>query len=114
MVFNGPFKLTNWSVSNNSWTEVKNNSYWNAKAVSLKKVKYYVVKDANTGLNLYDTNRINRLENFGDTARQVSSYKTFSLDKQTGNFYLRLNQNINSSKTPRSDKLFQWLSIVNN
>jgi ABC-type oligopeptide transport system, periplasmic component len=93
MVFNGPFKLVNWTVSNNSWTEVKNNSYWNAKAVKLKQVKYYVVKDANTGLNLYDTNRINRLEKIGgDTARQVSNYKTFSLDKQTGNFYLELNQ----------------------
>ncbi|MCI1285530.1 MAG: peptide ABC transporter substrate-binding protein, partial [Pediococcus pentosaceus] len=88
MVFNGPFKLVNWSVSSNSWTEVKNNSYWNAKAVKLKKLKYYVVKDANTGLNLYDTNRINRLEKLGgDTARQVSNYKTFSMDKQTGNFY---------------------------
>ncbi|PMD73143.1 peptide ABC transporter substrate-binding protein [Companilactobacillus nuruki] len=93
MVFNGPFKLVNWSVSNNSWTEVKNNSYWNAKAVKLKKVKYYVVKDANTGLNLYDTNRINRLEKLGgDTARQVSNYKTFSLDKMTSNFYLEFNQ----------------------
>ena len=93
MVFNGPFKLVNWSVSSNSWTEVKNNSYWNAKAVKLKKVKYYVVKDANTGLNLYDTNRINRLEKLGsDTARQVSNYKTFSMDKQTGNFYLEFNQ----------------------
>ncbi|WP_119326620.1 peptide ABC transporter substrate-binding protein [Companilactobacillus musae] len=93
MVFNGPFKLVNWNVSNNSWTEVKNNSYWNAKSVKLKKVKYYVVKDANTGLNLYDTNRINRLEKLGgDTARQVSNYKTFSLDKQTGNFYLEFNQ----------------------
>ncbi|KRO00007.1 peptide ABC transporter substrate-binding protein [Companilactobacillus kimchiensis] len=93
MVFNGPYKLVNWTVSNNSWTEVKNNKYWNAKAVKLHKVQYYVVKDANTGLNLYDANRINRLEKIsGDTARQVSNYKTFSIDKQAANFYIELNQ----------------------
>lgn len=93
MVFNGPFKLVNWTVSNNSWTEVKNDKYWNAKAVKLHKVEYYVVKDANTGLNLYDANRINRLEKIsGDTARQVSNYKTFSIDKQAANFYIELNQ----------------------
>jgi len=93
MVFNGPFKLVNWTVSNNSWTEVKNDKYWNAKAVKLQKVEYYVVKDANTGLNLYDANRINRLEKIsGDTARQVSNYKTFSIDKMASNFYIELNQ----------------------
>lgn len=110
MVFNGPFKLVNWSVSNNSWTEVKNNSYWNAKAVRLKKVKYYVVKDANTGLNLYDTNRINRLEKIsGDTARQVSNYKTFSLDNQAATFYIELNQK--KYKFFRNKKIRQAISM---
>ncbi|WP_334330347.1 peptide ABC transporter substrate-binding protein [Companilactobacillus sp. HBUAS59699] len=93
MVFNGPFKLVNWTVSNNSWTEVKNDKYWNAKAVKLHKVEYYVVKDNNTGLNLYDANRINRLQKIsGDTARQVSNYKTFSNDKLASTFYFELNQ----------------------
>ncbi|AUI72230.1 peptide ABC transporter substrate-binding protein [Companilactobacillus alimentarius] len=110
MVFNGPFKLTNWNVSKNSWTEVKNNNYWNAKAVKLKKLKYYVVKDANTGLNLYDANRINRYEKLGgDTARQVSTYKTFSMDKQTGNFYLELNQK--KYKFFRNEKIRRAISM---
>ena len=110
MVFNGPFKLTNWNVSKNSWTEVKNNSYWNAKAVKLKKVQYYVVKDANTGLNLYDANRINRLEKIsGDTARQVSNYKTFSIDKQAANFYIELNQK--KYKFFRNAKIRQAISM---
>ncbi|CAJ2230502.1 peptide ABC transporter substrate-binding protein [Companilactobacillus paralimentarius] len=110
MVFNGPFKLVNWNVSKNSWTEVKNNKYWNAKAVKLKTLKYYVVKDANTGLNLYDANRINRYEKLGgDTARQVSSYKTFSMDKQTANFYLELNQK--KYKFFRNAKIRQAISM---
>ncbi|CAJ1176852.1 putative deoxycholate-binding periplasmic protein YgiS [Companilactobacillus paralimentarius] len=110
MVFNGPFKLVNWNVSKNSWTEVKNNKYWNAKAVRLKTLKYYVVKDANTGLNLYDANRINRYEKLGgDTARQVSSYKTFSMDKQTANFYLELNQK--KYKLFRNAKIRQAISM---
>lgn len=113
MVFNGPFKLVNWTVSNNSWTEVKNNSYWNAKAVKLKKVKYYVVKDANTGLNLYDTNRINRLESLnGDTAREVSNYKDFSVDKQAGNSFIELNQK--KYKFFRNIKIRQAISMAIN
>ncbi|WP_125709112.1 peptide ABC transporter substrate-binding protein [Companilactobacillus zhongbaensis] len=93
MVFNGPFKLVNWHVSDNSWTEVKNKSYWNADKVKLNKVEFYVTKDPNTGLNLYDANRINRLEKIsGDTARQVSSYDTFSIDKEASTFYIEPNQ----------------------
>ena len=110
MVFNGPFKLVNWTVSNNSWTEVKNDKYWNAKAVKLHAVKYYVVKDANTGLNLYDANRINRLEKIsGDTARQVSNYKTFSIDKMASNFYIELNQK--KYKFFRNAKIRQAISM---
>ncbi|AKP67565.1 peptide ABC transporter substrate-binding protein [Companilactobacillus ginsenosidimutans] len=93
MVFNGPFKLVNWHVSDNSWTQVKNNKFWDAKSVKLKKVQYYVYKDPNTGLNLYDSNRINRLEKIGgDTARQVSGYKTFSKDKFASTFYIEMNR----------------------
>lgn len=93
MIFNGPFKLINWNVSDNGWTEVKNNKYWNAKKVKLHKVEYYVSKDPNTGLNLYDSNRVNRLEKIsGDTARQVANYNTFSKDKQAATFYIETNQ----------------------
>ncbi|MQS44701.1 peptide ABC transporter substrate-binding protein [Companilactobacillus mishanensis] len=92
MVFNGPFKLINWHVSDNSWTEVKNDKFWNAKKVKLHKVQYYVAKDPNTQLNLYDSNRINRLEKIGgDTARQVSTYKTFTNDKFSSTFYIEMN-----------------------
>ncbi|WP_125588277.1 peptide ABC transporter substrate-binding protein [Companilactobacillus jidongensis] len=110
MVFNGPFMLKNWSVSDNSWTEVKNNKYWNAKAVKLHQIKYYVVKDNNTGLNLYDANRINRLQKIsGDTARQVSTYKTFSNDKMASNFYLEFNQK--KYKFFKNEKIRQAISM---
>lgn len=110
MVFNGPFKLTNWNVSDNNWTEVKNNKYWNAKKVRLNKVEYYVVKDANTGLNLYDTNRINRLQQIsGDTARQVSGYKSFSISETASNYYLELNQK--KYKFFRNKKIRQAISM---
>lgn len=92
MIFNGPFKLVNWNVGDNDWTEVKNNSYWNAKKVKLHKVEYYVAKDPNTGLNLYDTNRINRYQQIGgDTARQVSNYPTFTKDQTAATYYIEMN-----------------------
>jgi oligopeptide transport system substrate-binding protein len=64
-------------------------------------------------LNLYDTNRINRLEKLGgDTARQVSNYKTFSMDKQTGNFYLEFNQK--KYKFFKNPKIRQAISMAIN
>lgn len=57
-VFNGPFIVTNWNGTNLKWNYVKNTKYWNKDAITLKKVKVQVVKDASTAANLYKTNKL--------------------------------------------------------
>ncbi|WP_099974141.1 peptide ABC transporter substrate-binding protein [Lactobacillus terrae] len=110
MVFNGPFKLVNWKVGNMTWTEVKNDKYWNKNNVKLDTVTYDVIKDSNTGINLYDTHMVDRFEKIGgDMARQVKTNKDFSIDKQPSTGYIELNQ----AKNPilKNQKIRQAISL---
>ncbi|MEG2708970.1 MAG: peptide ABC transporter substrate-binding protein [Vagococcus sp.] len=53
-VGNGPFLVTGWSGTNDSWELVKNDSYWDAKNVKLEKINVQVVKEVATGVQLFE------------------------------------------------------------
>ncbi|KRM90220.1 peptide ABC transporter substrate-binding protein [Fructilactobacillus florum] len=113
MAFNGPYKLVNWKVGDTEWTEVKNHSYWNAHHVQPKAIKYYTIKDPNTGLNLYDTNQMDRYQDIsGDSARQLSNRHDFGTDLTSSTFYIEMNQ----KKLPyfKNAKLRQAISLTIN
>ncbi len=67
-IYSGPYKLTKWSGSSDSWQLVKNNRYWDKKKVKLSVIKEQVVKDANTALNLFDTGKVDEAVLSGQTA----------------------------------------------
>ncbi|MCI2018800.1 MAG: peptide ABC transporter substrate-binding protein [Lentilactobacillus buchneri] len=93
MVYNGPFKLTGWNGTNDSWTMVKNNDYWNKKNIKLDKMKIIVSKDPSTTLNQYNTNKLDAITLSG--SQQVSHYKNDKNYKSYLNastFYLEMNQ----------------------
>lgn len=58
MVYSGPFKISGWKGTNNSWQFVKNNEYWDAKKVKLQTISYKVVSDPQTSLDLYQNNQL--------------------------------------------------------
>lgn len=68
---NGPFKLAEWK-HDQSFKYVKNPEYWDADAVKLEEINVFIVKDASTGVNLWDTGKIDRVEL---TAAYVDQYK---------------------------------------
>lgn len=92
LVFNGPFKLTNWNGTGNSWDEVKNKSYWNAKQVKLDKIHVQVVKDANTAANLFATKKLDDAVLTGEIAKQHAKDKDYVGDKQGRTSYLDMNE----------------------
>ncbi|MFD0692622.1 peptide ABC transporter substrate-binding protein [Paenibacillus sp. GCM10027628] len=51
----GPFKLADWQ-HDQSLTLVKNDKYWDKDNVKLDKITLNIVKDVNTGLNLFENN----------------------------------------------------------
>ena len=92
IVFNGPYQLKNWSSPNNSWTETKNPSYWNAKAVKTPKLNYQVVKDPTTAVNLAQSKKLDLAEISGDTAKQMKSNKEYYTQPQTSTYYFEMNE----------------------
>ena len=58
MVYSGPFKMTGWKGTNNSWQFVRNNQYWDADKVKLDKITYAVVTNAQTSLDLYQSEKL--------------------------------------------------------
>ncbi|MEN2327555.1 peptide ABC transporter substrate-binding protein [Lacticaseibacillus paracasei] len=92
LVFNGPFKLTNWNGTGNSWDEVKNTFYWNAKQVKLDKIHVQVVKDSNTAANLFATKKLDDAVLTGEIAKQHATDKDYVGDKQGRTTYLDMNE----------------------
>lgn len=88
LVFNGPYKLVNWKGSDNSWVEEKNDDYWDAKNVQVKKLEYQVVKDSNTTLNLYQNGKLDRAQLTGDTAKQMKGSEGYGVTKKTSSAML--------------------------
>lgn len=70
-VYNGPFELTEWNTEENFKLE-KNDDYWNKDEVKLEEINYRVVKDVQTGLNLYETGKV---DSVGVSAESVDKYK---------------------------------------
>ncbi|MEJ6399940.1 peptide ABC transporter substrate-binding protein [Nicoliella lavandulae] len=73
IVSNGPFTVTDWTGSNDRWTLKKNPYYWDKQATKLNQVKYHVVKDPQTGLNQYQTGKLDELQLSGK--EQVKNFK---------------------------------------
>ncbi|UQS87268.1 peptide ABC transporter substrate-binding protein [Nicoliella spurrieriana] len=93
IVSNGPFTVTNWSGSNDKWTLKKNPYYWDANATKLNNINYHVVKDPQTGLNQYQTGKLDELQLSGK--QQVKNFKNSNqlIKRSTLSMnYLSLNQ----------------------
>ncbi|ETY74728.1 peptide ABC transporter substrate-binding protein [Lactiplantibacillus fabifermentans] len=117
MVYNGPYKMTGWTGTNLSWTLKKNNDYWDKKSVKMSSLKFQVVKDASTGLNLYNSNKVD------DTilsSTQVKNYKTnkdYKVYKTASTFYIEMNRNDSNktlAKAFKNKKIRQALSLAIN
>ncbi|GAF36098.1 peptide ABC transporter substrate-binding protein [Lentilactobacillus farraginis] len=91
-VYNGPFTLTKWTGSNLSWTLKKNPYYWDKKHVKLDQVKYSVIKDPTTGLNLYNQKKLDMNGLSNDQAKQYSKNKNIVTRKQSSSYYIAFNQ----------------------
>lgn len=109
---NGPYKLTGWNGSNNSWQEVKNPTYWNAKNVHIDQINVTAVKDATTAMNLFQSGKLDDAALIGDQAAQAKTQKDYRGIKQTSVFYLELNE----KKVPafKNTKLRQAMSMAIN
>jgi oligopeptide transport system substrate-binding protein len=89
--YNGPYVLTKWNGSSNTWVEKKNPNYWNAKNVHVKTIKTQVVKETTTALNLFQSGKLDDAIISGDTAAQMQNDSQYNTVEQGRTSYLELN-----------------------
>lgn len=79
MVYTGPFKMTGWKGTNDHWSFVKNNQYWDKSKVKLSRINYSVNENPSTILNLYQSKKLDMAQL---SSTQIKNYKN-NADYQT-------------------------------
>ncbi|ASK61716.1 peptide ABC transporter substrate-binding protein [Virgibacillus phasianinus] len=92
MLANGPFKLMNWTSTASSWNLKKNEKYWDADTVSLKKLSYDVIKDPQVAVDLYEKNQLDRADLSADLVDKYKSNDDYTVTTEPGIFFLKFNQ----------------------
>lgn len=77
-VYSGPFKIKGWNGTNDTWSFVKNNDYWDKKVVKLNKIHYQVVKFNNTGYQLYQQGKLDLTPLSSEQVKNLKSNKDFT------------------------------------
>lgn len=83
----GPFKLQSWDHEQ-KLVMVKNDKYWDAANVKLTKVTMNIVKDAQTGVNLFESNEADLTDLTGDTVALYTGKPEYTIKKELTNAYL--------------------------
>ncbi|MCR1880423.1 peptide ABC transporter substrate-binding protein [Ligilactobacillus murinus] len=92
MVYNGPFKLEDWTGSNLKWTLAKNDKYWDKKKVKLDAINYTVNKQSQTAYNLYQSGKVDATALGAEQAKQLKGKTGYLERKEPTVFYLQFNQ----------------------
>ncbi|MDK4459657.1 peptide pheromone-binding protein TraC, partial [Enterococcus faecalis] len=94
IVTNGAFNLTNLEGvgTSDKWTISKNKEYWDQKDVSMDKINFQVVKEINTGINLYNDGQLDDAPLAGEYAKQYKKDKEYSTTLMANTIFLEMNQ----------------------
>jgi len=101
IVTNGAFTLTdlNGVGISDKWTISKNPKYWDKKHVTMEKIKFQVVKDINTGINLYNDGQLDDAPVAGEYSKQLENNKDFIRELSATTMFLEVNQRNKKSIT---------------
>ncbi|MDQ0430697.1 oligopeptide transport system substrate-binding protein [Planomicrobium stackebrandtii] len=92
ILFNGPFTLVDWTHEQ-GWKYEKNEDYWDAESVQLDAINAYVVKDPAAGINLYETNKVDRIVLSSEAVDQNKDDENFETILEPEIIFLRFNHN---------------------
>lgn len=105
VLYDGPFVLSEWKHAE-SFTLTKNDKYWDKETVKLSEIKYNVVKDTSSAVNLYANGDIDKVmldSEFVDKYKDNAEYKT-QLDARL--IFFRFNQKNELFKNEKVRKAF--------
>ena len=111
-VYNGPFKLTSWTGTSDTWTLTKNPKYWNAKQVKLQHIKFSAIKDPQTALSQYQSGKMDAIYLTGQQPRNYKNDKHYRSLTSSRAGYIEMNQK--SDTMMQNVKARQALSLAIN
>ena len=92
LLANGPYTISNWDSTSNSWVLAKNDNYWDEGTVQMDKLTFEVVKDPQTALNLYEKGSVDRMDLTSDLVDQYSTDENYVVSADTFVYFLKFNQ----------------------
>jgi len=92
LLANGPYKMTNWDSTSDSWELVKNEDYWDAETVNMDKLSFQVIKDPQTALRLYEEGTVDRIDLTSDLVDQYVTDDDYTVSADTFVYFLKFNQ----------------------
>ncbi|MCG1027396.1 peptide ABC transporter substrate-binding protein [Virgibacillus halodenitrificans] len=91
-LYNGPFVLDDWTGTGMSWVYKKNEKYWDKEAVNVDRIEVNVVKDAETAVNLYQNEQLDRVNLTSDNVEHFQGEDEFHTFLTGSTSYIKMNQ----------------------
>ncbi len=92
LLYSGPFTLSNWKQGEDTWTLKKNKEYYDAKKVKLTEVNGSTVKEENTGINLFSTDKLDLQKISGQFVAQYADDENLISYSDIANYFLDFNK----------------------
>ncbi len=102
LLANGPYTIENWQSTSQEWELVKNENYWDADSVVMDKLTFNVVKDPQTGVDLYQQGKIHRVDLTSDLVDQYITDEEYQVTADTFVYFLKFNQTNNDALANRN------------
>lgn len=112
-LYNGPFVLSNWNGTGETWTYEKNDQYWDKEAVNVDQINVNVVKDTQTAIDLYENDQLDRVGLSGDFVDEYQSDDEYHTYLTGGVKFLKMNQGKDGKETELANlKIRQALNLA--
>jgi len=92
VLFNGAFVLDSWE-HDQGWVLKKNEDYWDAETVNIDKINVNIVKEASTGVNLWETDELDRVELSSSYVDEYESDDSYFTEERPSIVFMRVNHN---------------------
>lgn len=105
LLANGPYTITDWDSTSNSWNLVKNADYWDASTVKMDQLTFEVVKDPQTAVDLYEKGQVDRVDLTSDLVDQYSTDEDYVVSADTFVYFIKLNKESNEALANKNIRL---------
>ncbi|MFW8054268.1 peptide ABC transporter substrate-binding protein [Vagococcus fluvialis] len=92
ILYNGPFVLSEWDGTSDTWKLEKNEEYYDAKEVKLEEIAVQTLKEENTGINLFESEELDLVRISGQNVAQYSNLPGYVTFNDVANSFLDFNK----------------------